>query len=130
MSDGISDGYRMARDAEIEEERRLRRTASLPTIPHGPDDWHDRIAGGYPVTWAMLNELINEDARKHGLETYWCAPNVFSENALILRIDAQFGSETLYCPVLRDVEALQKFARECHEKRKADDARERLGEPR
>ncbi len=78
----------------------------------------------------MLNELINEDARKHGLETYWCAPDSFSKNGLTLRIDAQFGSETLYYPTVRDVEVFAKFARECHEKRKAEDARERLGEPK
>ena len=130
MSDGISDGYKMARRAEEEEAHRLQRTASLPTLPPGPDDWHERIAGGYPVTWQMLNELINEDARKHRLETYWCAPSVFSECGLVLRIDPQFGSETLYYPVLRDVAALTKFARGCHEKRKAEDARERLGEPK
>jgi len=130
VSDGISDGYKMAEQAQYKEERRLRRTASLPTLPPGPNDWHERIAGGYPVTWQMLNELINEDARKHGLETYWCAPNVFSRNGLTLRIGVQFGNETLYYPVLRDVAALAKFARECHEKRTAEDARERLGEPK
>lgn len=106
---------------------RRRRTPSLPTVPHGPDDLHERIAGGWPVSWRMLNELINEDARKHGLETYLCAPNLFSENGLVFKVKARDGLDSLYYPAVRDSAALAKFARDYHENQCAKDARERLG---